>query len=36
MLARRPIALLYPKLDLASLQVAVFADYSGSAVSPLF
>jgi len=35
MLTRLPIALHYPKLDLSSLQVFVFADYSGSATSPL-
>ena len=34
-LTRLPIALHYPKLDLPSLQVSVFADYSGSATSPL-
>jgi len=34
-LARVPIALQYPMLDLPSLQVSFFADYSGSATSPL-
>ncbi|OSX77069.1 hypothetical protein BU14_0164s0029 [Porphyra umbilicalis] len=34
-LIRLPITLHYPKLDPATLQASVFADYSGSAVSPL-
>jgi len=34
-LSRLPISLHYTKLDLPSLQVSVFADYSGSATSPL-
>ena len=34
-LARMPITLHYPRIDPATLQVSVFVDYSGSAVSPL-
>jgi len=34
-LARTPVTLHYPRLDPATLQVSVFVDYSGSAVSPL-
>jgi len=33
-LTRMPVTLHYPKIDVASLQVSVFADYSGSATSP--
>jgi len=34
-LTRLPVTLLYPRLDPATLQISVFANYSDSAVSPL-